>query len=82
MKTPHAEKIQLQAAIGEAIRKRRTDAGIARRQLALDIGVSDSTLQKIEDGQQPPTAYNLYKLAEVFDTQVDALMPVLTRIGT
>ena len=77
MKYPDGSKIRLQAAIGAEVRKHRLAVGLNRGKLAALVGVSDSTLAKIEDGQQAPSVFVLQKIAFEFDVSLDTLVPVL-----
>ena len=77
MKLPDGNKIRLQVAIGAEVQRYRSEVGISRQRLADAIGVSDSTLSKIEDGQQAPSVFVLQKIAHELDASLDDLVPVL-----
>jgi putative transcriptional regulator len=74
---PDGKKIRLYAAVGTRVQCHRETAGLSQSDLAERIGVSKSTLGKVEDGQACPL-HVLVALADVFDVTLDELVPVLT----
>lgn len=69
-------RVALYAAIGNAIRKHREEAGLTVREVAVTIGVHPSTLSGYEGGYSIPL-HSIVSLADVFDCTLDDLVPVL-----
>lgn len=66
----------IRSAIGQAIHRARTDAGLSMRTLADRCGVSQPFISAIERGQSTPSVATLYRLADVLGTEPAALLPV------
>ncbi len=62
--------------LGQRIREQRKRCGMSQESLAAQIGVSRQAVAKWETGQSTPATENLFRLAEVFGTTVDLLLPV------
>lgn len=62
--------------LGERIRDCRKSSGMSQEKLAELVGVSRQAVTKWESGQAAPNTENLFKLAEIFGTTVDILLPV------
>lgn len=77
LRHPDAKKVALNAAIGQQVRERRKAAKLTQDALSARIGIRDSTLHHIEDGDGCPV-HTLVALADVFDCTLDDLVPVLT----
>jgi transcriptional regulator with XRE-family HTH domain len=62
-------------SIGEKISERRKKLGLTRRQVALAIGVVDSTVQKWELGIHPPKLdpVQMRSLCQVLQVSLDEL---------
>ena len=58
---------RVDAAIGERIRRRRTELGLTQEQLAQRLGVSYQQVQKYERGANRISASRLYTLAHRLD---------------
>lgn len=65
-------------ATGAAIRRLRTNNGYTRERLAEEIGAKKGLIERIEDASSKPTIAQLVAISHVFDTTLDALVPVLT----
>lgn len=61
-------------SLGESIKKHRKSCGMSQEKLAELVGVSRQAATKWETGRSAPSTENLYKLAEIFGTTVDALL--------
>ena len=61
--------------LGERIRQHRQRAKLTQEKLAELVGVSRQAVAKWESGQSAPSTENLFKLAQIFDTTVDLLLP-------
>ena len=46
-----------------------------QRQLAIDVGVSDTTVQNIEYGYNAPTIYLAKRIAKALQTNIDKVFP-------
>ena len=60
--------------MGERIAKLRKEKGMSQEKLAEALGLSRQAVAKWEAGQSFPSSGNLFKLAEVLGTDVDALL--------
>ena len=67
--------------LGQRIREHRRRAGMSQEALARRMDVSRQAVTKWESGQSAPSTENLFRLAELFGTTVDLLLP-LTAKGT
>lgn len=61
--------------LNERIRKCRLDASLSQEEVAELVGVSRQAVTKWELGQSSPSTENLFRLAEIFGTTVDMLLP-------
>ena len=61
--------------IGELIRARREEVGVAQRRIAGVIGISHQQYQKYEAGESRVAAATLMRIAQALDTDVIALLP-------
>lgn len=61
--------------LGENLRERRRSCGLTQEKVAELVGVSRQAVTKWETGQSLPTAENLIKLAELFGTTLERLLP-------
>lgn len=61
--------------LSERIRENRIRCGLSQEQLAEKMEVSRQAVTKWESGQSAPSTEKLFKLAEVFGTTVDLLLP-------
>jgi transcriptional regulator with XRE-family HTH domain len=74
--------------VGAAVRHRRQELGLSRKELAARLGVSASFITQLEQGQSSISLPRLYRLAELLDTTPNGLLPVssasilITRAGT
>lgn len=77
MKYPDGNRIRLYACVAEVLKKRREEEGFTLRDLEEEIGVSHSTLAKIEEGTTACPLHVLVALAYVYDCTLDDLVPVI-----
>ncbi len=61
--------------VGELVRQNREDKGLSRAALARLAGVSESTLEAVEDGAAG-SLYTIYCLARELGVPADDLLPV------
>ena len=61
--------------LGQRIREHRRRAGMSQEALARQMDVSRQAVTKWESGQSAPSTENLFRLAELFHTTVDLLLP-------
>lgn len=61
-------------SITQNIRKIRAAKGISQETMAELLQVSRQTISKWENGQAQPSADNLFKLSQVLDVPIDALV--------
>lgn len=59
----------------ERIKENRVRCGLSQEKLAERMGVSRQAVTKWEQGKSAPSTENLFRLAEVFGTTVDLLLP-------
>ncbi len=76
MRPPDGNRIRLYAAVAGALRSQRDAAGLSLTKLAAKSGIATAQLAKIEEGQACPL-HVLVALADVYDTTLDDLVPVL-----
>ena len=60
--------------LGEKLHALRTRRGLSIRQLAPELGVSDSYITQIELGKKTPSARLVLKIALFFNVSTDQLM--------
>ena len=60
--------------LGTRIKEHRTKAKLSQEKVAELVGVSRQAVTKWESDQSAPTMDNLFRLAEIFGTTVDALV--------
>lgn len=72
----HAWRTRLYEAIGARVREKRLEAGLSQDALGKQVNLTQATISAIEEGRTPCRVCNLVKLAEVFDTTLDDLVPV------
>jgi len=65
----------LTSAIGERIRRTRSEQNKTLRSLAAEVGVSPSTMSAIENGRTGVSAARLTEIATLLDVPVPALLP-------
>lgn len=61
--------------LGEKIKACRQQAGMSQEKVAELVGISRQAVTKWETNQSAPSTENLFKLAEIFGTTVDLLLP-------
>lgn len=61
--------------LNERIKKCRLEASLSQEKVAELVGVSRQAVTKWESGLSAPSTENLFRLAEIFGTSVDMLMP-------
>lgn len=66
------------SAVGENIRSCLEAHGIAQRELAETIGVTEATMSRWLNGERQPSAYALLKISKVFGTTMESLMAGVT----
>jgi transcriptional regulator with XRE-family HTH domain len=69
-----AHKQAFHWAMGEAIRRKRTELGIMQYKAAEAIGISASSLDNYEEGTTPAPSFVVWQLAHLFDCSTDELM--------
>lgn len=62
-------------SLGERIKEQRKSAGLSQEKVAEFVGVSRQAVTKWEADQSAPSTANLFKLAKLFGTTVDILLP-------
>lgn len=75
MRHPDGKKIAFNVSVGEAVQRARTAADVGTTKLAEAIGITRSTLAKIENGETPCPLYTLACIAEALDVTLDELVP-------
>lgn len=60
--------------LGQAIAKRRTDAGLTQEQLAEQIAVEQETISRFERGATLPPLGRLAEIADALDMPLEALL--------
>ena len=78
MRHVDGKKIQLYAAVGVRLREVRDEQGYTLAELAERTGIAKTRLSKIEEGATACPLHILVALADVYDTTLDDLVPVLT----
>lgn len=71
------ERVRFYDSVGRCIRESREAAGLTIKELADQIGTSHTTLGHIEHGTSSCSLYVLACIAEVLDTTLDSLAPVM-----
>jgi transcriptional regulator with XRE-family HTH domain len=67
--------VDLAKALGEKIRSKRRELGIAQEKLALLTEIDRSYVSRIERGKVNMTVDKLYKFAEVLNCKAADLLP-------
>ncbi len=62
--------------LSKRIREQRKRCNLSQEKVAELVGVSRQAVAKWETGQSAPSTENLFKLAEIFGTTVDLLLPI------
>jgi len=62
------------AALGEAIRRARIEAGVSQEKLALDAGIDRSYMGGIERGEHNVAIINLVKIATALGVRLSELL--------
>mgnify|MGYP004619923811 FL=1 len=68
------EKQELKASLGEVLKDRRTRCKMTQEFVAESIGVSRQAVSKWEMGTSDPSTSNLFALAKLYGTTVEALL--------
>ncbi len=71
-----AKEFALNHRVGRAIRRYREEADLSRARLAAMTGLSVTTIERCENGDQPMPLIGLVALADAFDVTLDDLVPV------
>jgi transcriptional regulator with XRE-family HTH domain len=66
---------ELSVAIGQLIRKQRTQQSITQESLALQCGIDRSYMGRIERGEVNLTVEKLYEIASVLGVSAKELLP-------
>ncbi len=61
-------------ALGDAIRRARTEAGVSQEALAVDADIDRSYMGGIERGEQNLTVMNIVKIASALEMPPSALL--------
>ena len=67
--------VELSVAIGQLIRKQRTQQSITQESLALQCGIDRSYMGRIERGEVNLTVEKLYEIASVLGISAKELLP-------
>ncbi|MFV5516982.1 helix-turn-helix domain-containing protein [Acinetobacter gerneri] len=67
----------LSKAIGQLIRKKRTQQKITQESLALQCGIDRSYVGRIERGEVNITVEKLYEISEILKVNPQELLPTL-----
>ena len=62
-------------SLSDRIREQRKACGLSQEKVAEFVGVSRQAVAKWETGRSAPSTENLFRLAELFHTSVDLLLP-------
>ncbi|MHB8286567.1 MAG: helix-turn-helix domain-containing protein [Caulobacteraceae bacterium] len=68
--------LEIDLAIGHALRSARKDRGLSQASLAHSVRVSQQQLQKYEKGKNRVSAMMLIRLAAALEMQPSALLPI------
>lgn len=61
--------------LGTAIRKiRETNTNLSQSKLAVEIGISDNQMGRIERGETNPTFRTLFKIAKALNTDIKSFL--------
>ena len=64
-------KDEFSIKLGQSIRKRREEAGISLKQFeAMDKSFDRAMMSRIENGQETPTAYTVYKICSILEIKM------------
>lgn len=58
-----------------SIKQKRIEKGIKQMDLAVEIGIEDSSLRRIESGRTSPTLKTLIRIASALQIEVSELLP-------
>ncbi len=72
-----AARMRFADAVAAAVKSARAVSGLTQRAMAEKTGLSHSMIVNIEDGRTSPSLWAIARIAEVLDTTIDALAPVL-----
>jgi transcriptional regulator with XRE-family HTH domain len=64
----------MQMSVGENIKKVRKEKGVQQKAVAQEIGLDQSSYNKIENGKREPSVEVLQKLSVIFGVTVDDLL--------
>ena len=65
-------------ATGQKVRSRRTELSVTRERLAVDIGISVSTLVRLENHNRIPKRHTLSAIAEYLEMPIEELVEQTT----
>lgn len=68
-------------ALGDRVKKARTDAKVSQDSLARAVGLSRTSITNIEKGRQPVQALLLVKIADALSTSAAVLLPPHAKDG-
>ena len=68
------------AALGQALRSLRMDAGLSQEQLGLESGVQRNFISLIETGQNQPTITTIFKLAAALNVKPSKLVAIAEKL--
>ena len=71
----------LKLTLGDRIRRRRSERALTLRGVSRLVGIAPSYLSDIENDRRIPAETVLKRLANVLDTDFDALMAIAGRLG-
>lgn len=71
-------RVPAPTTLGERIRHRRVEQGIALTQLAIAVGISKGYMSEIERKNKTPTVYVAYGIAEALGLTLPELLEGLT----
>jgi len=72
-RTKEKDRERWLAAVGKAIRKYRTDAGLSQEALGYKAGLHRTYVSDVERGRRNPTAWTLFQLARTLGVTPSAI---------
>jgi transcriptional regulator with XRE-family HTH domain len=61
--------------VGSNVRSRRRAKGVTQAELAGSLGLARTSITNVEAGRQPLSAWQLWRIAEVLETDLRGLLP-------
>ncbi len=73
------QRKDLIASFGDTVRELRLGLGMTQTELAVKIGVSFATINRMENGHHCPDATQLFNLSEALNVPVEKFRPPLKK---